>query len=89
MVLLHYLGSIWIYIGSERFESYEAGRIPWALNNDDFKDMGRPELFIFSTYWVCTVITTVGYGDYYGTTSLEYSFALAIEFLGFIIFAVL
>ena len=47
------------------------------------------QLLIFSNYWVCTVITTVGYGDYYGSTTLEYSVSLMIEFLGFVIFAVL
>lgn len=44
---------------------------------------------IYATYWVCTVITTVGYGDYTGNTTLEYEFTFAIEFLGFIIFAIL
>lgn len=89
MVLLHYTGSIWIYIGSYRFENYEEGYLPWILANDDFKDMGMVELFIFSTYWVCTVITCVGYGDYTGSTNIEYLFSLALEFTGFIIFAVL
>ena len=49
--------------------------------------MGEVELMIFSDYWVCTVITTVGYGDYSGGTSIEYSFTMAIEFFGFVIFA--
>mmetsp|Transcript_35460 Transcript_35460/g.46675 ORF Transcript_35460/g.46675 Transcript_35460/m.46675 type:complete len:213 (+) Transcript_35460:2-640(+) len=44
---------------------------------------------IFADYWVCTVITTVGYGDYTGGTSLEYVFTFGIEFFGFVIFAAL
>ena len=44
---------------------------------------------IFATYWVCTVITTVGYGDYFGTTTLELQFTILLEFLGFVIFSVL
>ena len=44
---------------------------------------------IFATYWVCTVITTVGYGDYFGTTTLELEFTILLEFLGFVIFSVL
>ena len=44
---------------------------------------------IFSTYWVCEVITTVGYGDYAGGTTIEYIFTFGIELFGFIIFAVL
>ena len=35
------------------------------------------------------MITTVGYGDYSGNTTLEYLFSLSIEFCGFVIFAVL
>ncbi len=51
--------------------------------------MSKLDLMVFANYWVCTVITTVGYGDYTGSTSLEYSFTFMIEFLGFVIFSVL
>lgn len=51
--------------------------------------MSNLELMIFADYWVCTVVTTVGYGDYSGGTSIEYVFTFAIEFFGFVIFAAL
>ena len=35
------------------------------------------------------MITTVGYGDYFGTTTLELQFTILLEFLGFVIFSVL
>ena len=89
MVLLHYLGCIWIYLGSRSFEEYEVDHLPWILANEDLQALSKPQLFVFSTYWVCTVITTVGYGDYTGGTSLEYLFSLGIELFGFIIFAIL
>ena len=89
LVLLHYLGCLWIYIGSSSFEDYEVDHEPWILANDDLKEMSKPQLFVFSTYWICTVITTVGYGDYSGGTSLEYLFTLGVELFGFIIFAAL
>ena len=89
IVLLHYLGCLFIYIGSERYIDYEYGRVPWTLANDDFKGMSNVELIIFADYWVCTVVTTVGYGDYTGSTSLEYVFTFGIEFFGFVIFAAL
>ena len=44
-------------------------------------------MFIFSLYWTCEVITTVGYGDYSGGTTLEYQFTICLEFLGFVIFS--
>ena len=47
-------------------------------------------MFIYATYWVCTVVTTVGYGDYNaGGTTLEYLVSIAIEFSGFIVFALI
>ena len=46
-------------------------------------------MFIFATYWVCTVVTTVGYGDYTGGTTLEYIYSFAIEFFGILIFAII
>ena len=88
-VLIHYFGCLWIYIGSERFADYEEGHIPWTLANEDFSNMSKIQLIIFSDYWVCTVVTTVGYGDYTGSTSLEYVSTYFIEFFGFIIFAAL
>ena len=89
MILLHYLGCLWIFVGSEYFIGFEKDAIPWTLDNDDFKDMTHLQLVIYATYWVCTVVTTVGYGDYTGGTTLEYAFSFAIEFCGFVIFAVL
>ena len=85
--MLHYLGSLWIFVGSEYFMDYEDGHLPWTFANDDFKEMSKVQLFIYATYWVCTVVTTVGYGDYTGGTTLEYMFSFGIEFCGFIIFA--
>ena len=87
MILLHYLGCLWIFVGSEYFMNYEDGHLPWMYASEDFQDMSMVQLFIYATYWVCTVVTTVGYGDYTGGTTLEYMFSFAIEFCGFIIFA--
>ena len=47
------------------------------------------QLYVFSTYWVCTVITTVGYGDYTGGTTREYAVTLFLEFFGLLVFTTL
>ena len=39
MILLHYLGCMWIFVGSEYFVDFEEGAVPWTLDGDDFKDM--------------------------------------------------
>lgn len=47
------------------------------------------ELYIFILYWIFTIITTVGYGDFTGGTTGEYLVTIAIEFVGIICFTVL
>ena len=46
-------------------------------------------MYIFSLYWVFTVLTTVGYGDYAGSNSAEFMFSIALEFCGLTFFALL
>ena len=89
LILLHYLGCAWIWVGSDYFSDLEADHVPWTIANEDFHGMNNVSLMIFANYWICTVITTVGYGDYYGSTSLEYAFKIAVAFFGFVIFSVL
>ncbi len=88
-ILLHYLSCLWIYIGSEAYLYYEPGFLPWQFANSDFHGMSRYQLYVFSTYWVFTVITTVGYGDYSGGTTLEYCVTLFYEGFGLIVFTLL
>ena len=40
-------------------------------------------------YWVLEVVTTIGYGDYFGSTSNELIFSIALEFLGLVVVAFL
>ena len=47
------------------------------------------QIYIFSIYWVFTVLTTVGYGDYTGQNSEEYLFTIFLEFCGLTLFALL
>ena len=88
-ILLHYLSCLWIYVGSPAFKDYEANLLPWQLANEDFIGMSHYEIYVFSTYWVCTVITTVGYGDYSGGTTLEYQVTLFLELFGLVVFTAL
>lgn len=85
-ILLHYLSCVWIYIGGPDFLDYEEGYLPWQYENSDFHGMTYYQLYVFSTYWVFTVITTVGYGDYSGGTTLEYQVTLFLQFFGLVVF---
>lgn len=88
-ILLHYLSCLWIHIGGEDYLDYEPGFLPWQFANKDLEGMSRYQLYIFSTYWVCTVITTVGYGDYHGGTTLEYEATLFLMIFGVVVFSLL
>ena len=76
---------MWIWIGSEQFAGYELGYEPWQLAIKDFEGYSQYRIYIFSVYWVCTVVTTVGYGDYAGGTTLEFLYTICIEFFGIIL----
>lgn len=89
LLLLHYLAIVWVWIGSKDFVGFEEDHDPWQLANEDFKDYSRWQIYVFSVYWVCTVVTTVGYGDYSGGTTLEYCYTMALEFFGLVVFSVL
>lgn len=89
LILLHYLGCAWIWVGSDYFLDYESDQLPWTMANEDFHGMSDVDLMIFSNYWICTVITSVGYGDYTGSTTFEYTFTICVAFFGFVIFSVL
>jgi len=48
---------------------------------------------VFTLYWVLTIVSTVGYGDYTGNSSIEYCVSMVYEFLGilfvsFLIFSI-
>ena len=47
------------------------------------------KIYVFVFYWVFEVITTVGYGDFAGGTTVEFLISLLIEFKGLIVFTVL
>lgn len=87
-MLLHYLAVAWLFVGSEYFIDSEPGAVPWTLT-EDFADYSNYRLYIFSVYWTSTIVTTVGYGDYSGSNSVEYMFTIMLEFLGMVVFATL
>jgi hypothetical protein len=60
----------------------------WVFANE-FYDKRYHTQYIFAFYWIFEVITTVGYGDYSGSTSEEYIFSIALEFMGLTFFSFL
>ena len=81
----HFLGCMWIYIGKVVEGSWI--RRPDGLITVD--NNSNNDVYIASTYWVITTLTTVGYGDIKGYTPEEYMFTILVEFLGIGVFSYL
>ena len=47
------------------------------------------QVYEFCLYWILTVFTTVGYGDYAGTNSREFVASIIFEFGGLMFFSLL
>ena len=62
---------------------------PGSDGDPVFQDYSPTQIYIFSVYWVFTTLTTVGYGDYAGTNSIEYLYTIGLEFCGLSFFALL
>jgi hypothetical protein len=62
--------------------------LSWIYANG-FEELPIINIYIFAFYWIFEVITTVGYGDYSGSTQSEYIFSIALEFLGLTFFSFL
>lgn len=51
-----------------------------------YKDMDNSDQYLTAMYYAFTTITTVGYGDISGITSIEKIFCIFIMFIGVIFF---
>jgi len=90
MLVAQLLSSIWYFCGT-------LGPIEEGSTSNDIKSgwitaMGyngsdTNTLYITSLYWVFTTLSTVGYGDIYGSLTDEYLYNMAVEFIGVFLFA--
>ena len=73
------LACCWLYLGLyDLYIEDESLRKTWAFVNDF--DEGDPyHLYVFSFYWILETVTTVGYGDYTGSTLSEQVFSMFLE----------
>ena len=85
-IVMHIIACAWIYVGE---------RPVWGswLRNDNFNISqsyhDATTVYITSIYWVVTTLTTVGYGDIYGTTEEEFIFTMVVEFIGILVFSII
>ena len=89
----HVMACIWIYFGLSTKCDEQPPELhctkSWIYANGFETNNSEFSVYIFAFYWIFEVITTVGYGDYYGTTSEEYIFSIVLEFIGLTFFSFL
>lgn len=92
----HVMACIWLYLGKLHPCIETSGiakpasdcTLSWVYKCG-FDDKPNHTQYIFAFYWIFEVITTVGYGDYAGSTPDEYIFSIALEFMGLTFFSFL
>ena len=87
----HLMSCAWIALGAQEDGWLVALQtLPDDEGGDpNFKKYEPVQVYIFSLYWVFTVLTTVGYGDYAGSNTREFIFSITLEFCGLTFFALL
>ena len=81
LLLCHFVGCLWIFVGRTIGEGdswIEAGGL---------EDKSIMDLYAVSTYFTMTTITTVGYGDISGTTTVEKAICIFLHLIGVICYS--
>lgn len=87
----HIHACFWLWLGflSDCQNTQEPQCIKSWIYQSNFDNKPIYTQYIFAFYWIFEVITTVGYGDFYGKTSWEYVFSIVLEFVGLTFFSFL
>ena len=86
MLFAHILACVWIWLGLH-FEDGWINSLKAENYDGVWFEYGPYELYVFSLYWIFEVLTTVGYGDFSGSTSKEMLFTIFLEFGGLLLFS--
>ena len=88
----HIMACIWIYLGKQNdcngIQDETVCTKTWIYEYG-FDEKTIDTIYIFAFYWIFEVVTTVGYGDFHGSTEAEYSFSMLVQFLGLTFFSIL
>ena len=85
LMLIHIVACLWVVIATLYDEELND---TWMSGYDlPFEELDKGEVYLKSTYWTISTITTVGYGDISGNNPLENGFCAIIMIVGVISFS--
>ena len=88
LMLVHILACLFIFVAQGDDNSLKDSWADYYYNQlgINLLEISDIELYVTSTYWTCTAIATVGYGDIIGTNTIERIFCSACMIIGVISF---
>jgi hypothetical protein len=63
--------------------------LPWIQADPRINAYEKEQKYVLTIYWIFTLVTTVGYGDFVGSTKGEYWLTVLFQFLGVLIFSIM
>lgn len=83
IILVHTCSCFWIFVA--RFNQFN-DQINW-MDEKEVSEQSDSHIYILAVYFCITTITTVGYGDVSGFSSVERCFCIFLMLLGVISFS--
>ena len=86
LIFIHILSCVWVLVAQLQ-ENFEGTWMAGDADGVKFYKMSSPLQYLTSAYYTVTTITTVGYGDISGVTTIEKVFCIFIMLIGVIAFS--
>ena len=80
-MVIHVLSCLWIFFAG--FSDDNKGT--W-MDDDEVRQMGEGEIYLYSVYFTVTTITTVGYGDMSAGNNSERIYCVIVMMIGVTLF---
>ncbi|KAJ8602266.1 hypothetical protein CTAYLR_003656 [Chrysophaeum taylorii] len=87
LLTCHVFACVFYAIGARNRRDGEFRRSSWISRNE-LDRASKLDRYIAAFYWVCSTVTTVGYGDIHAVATLERTWSIVVMIIGASIFAV-
>ena len=88
LIFIHIVSCVWVLVAQlQDQENFEGTWMDGDAGGVKFHNMSSSLQYLTSSYYTVTTITTVGYGDIAGVTTVEKVFCIFIMLIGVIAFS--